>query len=62
MPLPIMVGLIPFGERMSREAQEETIECKLLGREDESKTMASDVTTIQKNLNSLEKAYQLAMN
>lgn len=57
-----MMKVIPFGERMSQEAQEQAIECKLLGRELESNAIARDVTTIQKNLNSLTDAYKLAMN
>jgi hypothetical protein len=57
-----MMKLIPFGNRMSKEAQEHAIECRLLGKELESNAVAKDVTTIQKNLNSLTKAYKLAMN
>ena len=47
---------------MSQEAQEEAIECKLMGKELQSNAIARDVTTIQKNLNSLTDAYKLAMN
>ena len=57
-----MMKVIPFGQRMSQEAQEQAIECKLLGKELESNAIARDVTTINKNLNSLTDAYKLAMN
>ena len=57
-----MMKVIPFGERMSQEAQEQAIECTLLGKELESNAIARDVTTINKNLNSLTDAYKLAMN
>lgn len=57
-----MMQLIKFGQRMSQEAQEEAIELKLLGKELEANATARDVTTIQKNLNSLEGAYKFAMN
>jgi len=62
MPVPTMITLLKFGKRMSQEAQEEAIECKLLGRELEANATAKDVGTIQKNLNSLQKAYDYAMN
>ena len=62
MDVLTMMKLIPFGQRMSQEAQEEAIECKLLGKELQSNAIARDVTTIQKNLNSLTDAYNLAMN
>jgi len=62
MDIMSMMALLKFGKRMSQEAQEYAIECKLLGRELEANATAKDVTTIQKNLNSLTKAYGFAMN
>ena len=62
MDVYTMMRLIKFGKRMSQEAQEQAIECKLLGRELDANAIAKDVTTIQGNLNSLTQAYAYAMN
>ena len=54
--------MIKFGKVMSQEAQEEAIECKLLGKELEANAIAKDITTITKNLTSLTNAYKIVMN
>lgn len=62
MDVYTMMRLIPFGKRMSNEAQEYAIECKLIGKELEANAVAKDVSVINKNLNAIDKAYKLAMN
>jgi len=57
-----MSHLIKFGNRMTKEAQAKAIEFKILGETSEADEIAKDVTTIQKNLNTINKAYNLAMN
>jgi hypothetical protein len=57
-----MMKLIPFGQRMLREAQEEATKLLVSGEKMEADMLAKDVTTIAKNLKSLEGAYGLALN
>jgi len=62
VPIMTMMNLITFGERMKEEAQEHVNEFKLLGRDLEANSINEDVLTIEKNLRSLQKAYNYAMN
>ena len=57
-----MMRLIPFGKRMTQEAHEQALECRLLNKQLECNAIKKDITTISNNLKALKKAYELAMN
>lgn len=62
MDLFAMMKLLTFGKKMLSEAQEEATKLLLLGETLEANAVARDVSTIAKNLNSLQNAYNLALN
>lgn len=62
MDLIAMMKLLSFGNRMLSEAQEESIRLLLEGEALEADAVAKDVEVITKNLNSLQTAYNLALN
>jgi hypothetical protein len=62
MDLFAMMKLLAFGNRMLSEAQEEATKLLVLGETLEANAVARDVSTIAKNLKSLQNAYNLALN
>jgi hypothetical protein len=62
MDLFVMTKLIRFGEGYTQNAQEQADEFKLLGKELMASAVHKDIRIINKNLDVLKIAYNLAMN